>query len=65
MSGDQGERLALQAAVRVPRLELAVFCTLTYADLFDYPLTAAEIHRYLIGLPASEAQVRAALGARG
>jgi hypothetical protein len=31
-------------------------------DGFDYPLTAAEVHRYLIGVPATQAQVETILG---
>jgi hypothetical protein len=39
------------------RLRRAVMLTLLYADLFDYPLTREEIHRYLIGETASEARL--------
>ena len=40
------------------KLETAVWRTIAYADGFDYPMTAVEIHRYLEGLPASLADVQ-------
>lgn len=39
----------------------AIIETVAYADIFDYPLTAAEIHRYLIGQRRSREAVQAAL----
>jgi hypothetical protein len=42
-------------------VEAALLCTLAYADLFDYPLTAAEVHRYLVGMVAEPGDVRALL----
>ena len=45
----------------LPELEQAIWRTVAYADLFDYPLTAVEIHRYLDGVPASQAAVDQAL----
>jgi hypothetical protein len=42
-------------------LRRAILNTLVYADLFDYPLSAAEIHRYLTGHAASRDAVVEAL----
>lgn len=42
-------------------LEQAVFHTLAYADIFDYPLTAPEVHRYLTSHRASREEVTRAL----
>ncbi|MDI3339982.1 MAG: hypothetical protein QJR03_05555 [Sphaerobacter sp.] len=39
----------------------AVVRALAYGDVFDYPLTAAEVHRYLVGVAASPAAVQALL----
>ena len=39
----------------------AVLRTLLYADVFGYPMTLEEIHRYLVGVAATREQVAAAL----
>ena len=49
-------------AVPAPsELDQAIVSALAYADVFDYPLTVAQIHRYLVRTPATIAQVEAAL----
>ena len=48
-------------AAQLTALERSVVQTVVYSDLFDYPLTVAEIHRYLVGEPASRAAVAAAV----
>jgi hypothetical protein len=45
----------------VTELERAILRTIAYADIFDYPLTPAEVQRYLIGLSASPEDVEQAL----
>lgn len=37
----------------------AILRTLLYADVFDFPMTDAEIHHFLIGLPATPDDVQA------
>src|SRR5947209_15730522 len=49
------------ADLRTPELCAAVRRTLAYADLFDYPLTAQELQRYLHGTPATLDELRALL----
>jgi len=42
-------------------IEHAVVRTVAYADVFDFPLTATDVQRYLVGVPASLASVQDAL----
>jgi len=40
-----------------PELEDAILRTLLYANVFHFPLTQTEIHRYLIGCSAAETEI--------
>ena len=40
-------------------LKRAILQSLAYADVFDYPLTAGEVHRRLIGLAATPEAIQA------
>lgn len=44
-------------------LDDAILRTLVYADIFDYPLTMPELHRYLHGISADRQTLEAALAA--
>lgn len=52
--------LALDVSLK--NLSQSVFHTLAYADVFDYPLTAGEVHRYLTCAGATKEEVLQALG---
>lgn len=56
---------SLWTAPRFDHLGTAILCTVAYADVFDYPLTAAQIHRYLVGTATSPDPVNRALQADG
>jgi hypothetical protein len=43
-------------------VESAILQAVAYADVFDYPLTAQEVHRYLAGVPATSAMLHSLLG---
>lgn len=43
-------------------VETAIIRTLAYGDIFDYPLTAVEVHRYLAGIQAPSSLVNEVLG---
>lgn len=47
--------------LQTENLHAAVLYTLAYSDIFDFPLTLDEIHRYLIGRAASSTEVAAVL----
>ncbi len=54
-----------RADLALSSLEAGIIAALVYADLFDYPLTVQEIHRYLVGYEASLAIVQERLAQDG
>lgn len=57
--------MALMERIKEPadlqEVERGMLLAVAYADVFDYPLTLAELQRYLIGVAASPGAVAAAL----
>jgi hypothetical protein len=61
---EQSTRVNLARSWTLPvasTLHEALFLTLSYADIFDYPLTLTELHRYLVGFAATRDVVASAL----
>lgn len=54
---DAPSRRTSPATQGLTPLEVAVLRTVTYVDIYDYPLTSKEIHRYLFGISASGPKV--------
>jgi hypothetical protein len=61
MEGKAADEPAVWTVPAISTLETAIQYTVAYADIFDYPLTAQDVHRYLIGRSAALAEVQAAL----
>jgi hypothetical protein len=51
----------MHAANPLSELSNAILKTAAYADVFDFPMTSAEIHRYLVGLRTNHEEVERVL----
>lgn len=56
---------AVSLASGLSPLERAAVTAVAYADVFDFPLTTREVHRYLVGVAASAPAFEAELGRWG
>src|SRR5215510_3167454 len=52
---------APESTPALSNLDWAILQAVAYADVFGYPLTSVEVHRYLVGLSAPLAAVQAVL----
>jgi hypothetical protein len=49
--------MVMHASTPSPTLSNAILQTAAYADVFDFPLTSTEVHRYLIGIHTAREEV--------
>jgi hypothetical protein len=53
--------VAFEQVLSDANIERVILWTLAYADVFDYPLSFEQLHRYLIGMKVSSQQLQAVL----